>query len=120
MTATASFINSLLNAGFDGATYTGGVITMKLFTGNVPSAGGVEVTGGGYAAQTLSFGAASAKKISTDTTVVFSNLPTTATIVAYGIYSGATLIDEKNLDLPFQADVNVNSLTVSYSFEIGV
>lgn len=120
MTATATFINSLLNAAFDGGTYTGGVITCKLFTGNLPSAGGTEVTGGGYTAQTLSFGTASAKKIQTDTTINFTNMPTTATVVAYGIYSGATLIDEKNLDTPFQADVNVNTLTVSYSFEIGV
>ena len=119
MAATTTFVNALLNAAFAGGTYTGGVITMKLFTGNLPSAGGTEVTGGGYAAQTLSFGAASNKKIQTNTTLTFTNMPTSQTVAAYGIYSGVTLIDEKTLDVPFTADVNVNTLTVSYSFEIG-
>lgn len=119
MAASTTFINNLLNAAFRGTGYTSGTISLKLFTGNVPSAGGTEVTGGGYAAQTLSFSAASAKKINTSTSAVFSNLPTSQIIVAFGVYDGATLIDEKSLDSPFQADVSTNSLTVSYSFELG-
>ena len=119
MAAQTTFINNLLNAAFRGATYTGGTITMKLFTTNIPSAGGVEVTGGGYAAQTLTFAAPSAKKVQTSTSAVYTNLPTSQIIVAYGVYSAGVLIDEKALDTPFQADVNTNSLTVSYSFELG-
>jgi len=119
MTATTSFINNLLNAAFDGGTYTGGTISMKLFTGGLPSSGGTEVTGGGYTSQTLSFGTASSKKIITDVNATFTNLPTSSIITSYGVYDGVTLIDEKLLDNPFQADVNTNSLQISYSFEIG-
>jgi len=120
MTATASFINGLLNSAFRGVTYTGGTITMRLFTGNIPSAGGVQVTGGSYAPQTMSFSPAASKKVQTSANVTFTNLPTSQVIVAYGVYDGASLIDEKSLDSPFIADVNVNTLQVSYSFELGV
>jgi len=119
MAAATTFINNLLNAAFRGATYTGGTITLKLFTGSLPSTGGTEVTGGGYAAQTLTFSAPSAKKVQTSSSAVFSNLPTSQVIVAYGVYSAGVLIDDKALDSSFQADVNTNSLTISYSFELG-
>lgn len=119
MTATATFINAVLNAAFAGGTYTGTTIRMKLFTGNLPSAGGTEVTGGSYSSQILTFSAASAKKINTSSNATFTNLPTSQTIVSYGVYDGATLIDEKLLDTPFTADVNTNTLQISYSFEIG-
>lgn len=117
MAAITTFINSLLNAAFDGGTYTGGVITMKLFTVGLPSATGVEVVGGGYAAQTLNFASASAKTISAST-VTFTDLPT-STIVAYGVYSGATLIDEALLTpSSFTPDVTNNSLEINYSFNL--
>jgi len=116
MSATTPFINSLLEAGFKGTTYTGGVIKLKLFTGNLPSSAGVEVTGGGYVAQTLTFASASVKKI-TSAQVTFTNLPTT-TIVAYGVYSGATLITEKLITPSFTADLSTNELKVTFDFSL--
>jgi len=116
MAATTTFINSLLEAGFKGTTYTGGVIKVKLFTVNLPSSGGVEVTGGSYVAQTLTFASASAKRI-VSAQVTFSNLPTTE-IKAYGIYSGVTLIDEKLIVPSFTADLSTNELKVTYDFSL--
>src|SRR6476620_1462878 len=116
MATQTTFINNLLNAAFRGATYTGGTITMKLFTGSLPSTGGTEVTGGSYAAQTLAFSAASAKSISASPSPIFTGLPTGSTIVAYGIYSAGTLIHEETLSSPFTADVTNNSLTINYTF----
>lgn len=117
MATTNAFINSLLEAAFGGGTYTGGTITMKLFKTGLPSTTGVEVTGGGYSAQTLSFGAAASKRITTSADATFTNLPTD-TIVAYGIYNDGTLIDERTLTTPFTADVTNNTLDISYYFEI--
>lgn len=116
MATQATFINNLLNAAFRGSTYTGGTIKMALFTGNLPSSGGTEVSGGSYARQTLAFNAASAKSISTSASAVFSNLPTGTAIVAYGIYDGTTLIDEKTLTQAFTPDVTNNQLTIGYTF----
>ncbi len=55
MAAQTTFINNLLNAAFRGSTYTGGVIKMKLFKTGLPSTTGVELSAGGYVAQTLTF-----------------------------------------------------------------
>lgn len=118
MPATTTFINDLLEAAFKGETYTGGTITMGLFRTGLPSTTGVEVSGGSYARQTLTFSAASAKAIATSSNVTFTGLPTGQTIVAYGIYDDATLIDEKLLTDSFTADVVNNTLAVSYLFEI--
>lgn len=117
MSATTTFINSILEAAFKGQTYTGGVIKMKLFTGALPSAGGVEVTGGGYAPQTLAFAAAASKVIAASPSPTFTDLPT-VTIVAIGIYSGTTLIDEFLLNPAFTPSVTNNALTHSYSFNL--
>ena len=118
MAAITTFINALLNAGFGGGTYTGATIRIALFSTGLPSGSGVEVTGGSYARQVLSFSAAATKRISTSANATFTNLPTSQNIVAYGIYNNTTLIDEKLLDTPFQADVNTNTLTVSYYFDL--
>lgn len=110
MAATAAFINSMLDYGFTGT------ITMKLFTGTIPSAGGTEVTGGGYAAQTLSMNTASSKVITADNPT-FTDLPTVQ-IVAFGVYKGGTLIDEVTLNPSFTPDVTNNSLELSYAFNL--
>lgn len=118
MSAQTTFIDNLLNAAFDGGTYTGGTIKMKLFQTGTPSGSGVEISGGGYAAQTLAFSAASSKTISTSANAVFTNLPTSQTVVAYGVYDGSTLIDEGLLDTPFTPDTTSNELDISYSFSL--
>lgn len=118
MTAQTSFINSLLQAAFGGGTYTGGTIQMGLFHTGLPSGSGVEVSGGSYARQTLAFGAAAGKEIATNTDATFTDMPTSQTVVAWGIYDGATLIDEGSLTTPFQADITNNELQVSYRFPI--
>lgn len=117
MAAQTSFINSLLDAAFRGQTHTGGTITMKLFTGNLPSLGGTEVTGGSYAAQTVTFTAADAKTITSDGEVTFTDLPT-STIVAYGIYDDGSLIDEGLINPSFTADVTNNTLGITYEFSL--
>jgi len=118
MSAQTTFINNLLDAAFNGGTYTGGTIKMGLFTGNLPSSGGTEVSGGSYVRQTLSFSAATSKKVATSANAVFSDLPTSATIAAYGVYDGTTLIDEKLLDAPFTPGTTSNELDISYYFQI--
>lgn len=111
MAATTSFINSMLTSGFTGT------ITMKLFTVGLPSTTGVEVSGGGYTAQTLALGTATAKRISTLANIVFTNLPTTP-IVAFGIYKAGVLIDEALLNPSYTADVTSNELSISYYFDL--
>lgn len=120
MSAQTAFINSILEAAFGGDTYTGGTITMKLFTTGLPSTTGVEVSGGSYAPQTLAFGAAADKAIGTSANAAFDDLPTgtSNTIVAYGIYDGTTLIDEAALSSPFTPDITNNKLEISYSFDM--
>lgn len=115
MAVQTAFVNALLEAAFGGGTYTGGTITMKLFTVGLPSIDGVEVTGGSYAAQTLTFSPAVNKVKSTSANAVFTDLPTVE-IVAYGIYDGATLKDEELLSPAFTATVTNNTLELSYSF----
>lgn len=117
MASQTTFINSLLNAAFRGQTYTGGVIKMHLYTVGVPSGSGVEVTGGSYIAQTLTLSPAASKAVATSANATFTNLPT-STIVAYGIKSGATLIDEGLLNPSFTADTTNNTLSISYSFNL--
>lgn len=117
MAATVTFINELLEAAFNGGTYTGGTMTMKLFKTGLPSSTGVEVTGGGYSAQTIDFNAATAKTISAGTAVTFTDLPTD-TIVAYGVYDDGVLRDEGLLATPFKADVTNNTLEINYTFEL--
>jgi hypothetical protein len=112
MTATASFINTMLDTAFTGTK------TMKLFRAGLPSTTGVEVSGGGYAAQTVTMAAAAAKEKATSTDVVFSDLPTSQTIVAYGIYIGGVLKDEALLATPFTPSVTNNELNISYKFSL--
>ena len=119
MAASNSFVNQLLDAAFRSQTYTGGVITMGLFSGGLPSGGGTEITGGGYARQTVSFATAVNKSIQTSTDIVFSDMPTGKTVVAYGVYSDNILIDEQLLPQTFTADITNNELRQSYKFEIG-
>jgi hypothetical protein len=110
MSAVASFINTMLDTSFTGT------ITMKLFRVGLPSTTGVEVSGGSYAAQTLTFSSASGK-VKAASSVTFTNLPTGQTIVAYGIYKAGVLVDEGNV-ASFTPDVTNNSLTITYSFSL--
>lgn len=118
MSAQTNFINSILDAAFRSQTYTGGVIKMGLFTVGLPSATGVEVTGGSYVRKTLTFATASAKSIATSADATFTDLPTNKDIVAYGIYNGTTLIDEAMLSTTFRPDITNNELNVSYRFKL--
>lgn len=120
MATQETFINAVLEAIMSGDTYTGGTIQMGLFKTGLPSTTGVEVSGGSYARQTLTFGAADNKQIATSTNIVFSDLPTGAanTIVAYGIYDDGTLIDEGTLTSPFTPDVTNNQIDMGYTFDL--
>lgn len=86
--------NELLDHAFDNAAYTSPTtVYFALFTSN-PTAddAGDEVTGGSYARQAMSFGAASSASTSTDAAITFGGLPdTTSTpITHYGIYDAST------------------------------
>lgn len=119
MSAQSNFINQLLEAAFRGGTYTGGTIRMALFKNGMPTTGGVEVSGGGYSRQELTFGAASNKEIELSTKAKFTDLPTSATIIAYGIYNNTTLIYEDVLATPFTPDVTNNELEIGFKFHLG-
>ena len=118
MAAQTSFINSLLNAAFKGGTYTGGTIKIGLFKTGLPSTTGVEVSSPGYARQTITFSAPASKTIASSANIVFSNLSTSDTIIAWGVFDGTTLIDEGTLSSPFQADTTSNELDISYTFTL--
>jgi hypothetical protein len=115
MPATTSFINTMLDTAF-----TGGTLTMKLFTVGLPSTTGVEVSGGSYAAQTFTMTSAAAKKKSASATIVFTNLPTGTPIVAYGVYKAGTLVQDALLSPAFTPDITNNELQITYSFELNV
>lgn len=118
MSAQATFINNLLNAAFNGSTYTGGTIKMGLFKTGLPSTTGVELSSSGYARETITFNSAASKAIASSADVTFDNLPTGIEIVAWGVYDGTTLIDEGTLTTPFTADTTNNELQLSYSFNL--
>lgn len=120
MSATSTFIHDILEAAFKGETYTGGVITMGLFKTGLPSTTGVEISGGSYSRKTLTFAAASSKKIALSSSAVFNDLPTGSsnTIVAWGVYDDGVLIDDGTLSSPFTADVTNNTLTINYTFDL--
>lgn len=115
MAFTDTFKNELLNAAFRGQTYTGGTIQVALFKTGLPSGGGTEATGSGYSRQTMTFSPASGGSISLTANVVFTDLNTSETYVAYGIYDGTDLIDEAALTSPFTPDLSNNELEVSYT-----
>lgn len=112
MAAQTSFINSMLDTAFTGT------ITMKLFRTGLPSTTGVEVSGGGYAVQTLTMSAAANKVKASSANATFTNLPTSQTIVAWGVYKNGTLIDENTLSSPYTADITNNTLSLGYSFSL--
>ena len=112
MSAQTNVLNTMLDGAFTGT------IQIGLFKTGLPSATGVEVSGGSYARQTLSLSAAASKKKQTSTDAVFSDMPLYQTVLAWGIYQGATLIDEGLLSSPFTADVANNELNISYNFDL--
>jgi len=111
MAATTSFINTILDTAFTGT------FTVRLFKTSLPSTGGVELSGGSYAEQTLSFASAASKSKSASQ-VTFSNLPTGNTIVAYGIYKSGVLVDEKTLAAAYTPDLSTNEMKLTYTFSL--
>lgn len=118
MAVQTSFKNDLLEAAFKGETYTGGTIQIGLFKTGLPSTTGVEVSGGSYARQTGTFGVATDGSISLSSNITFTDLPTTGTIVAFGVYDDGVLIDEDTLSTPFTPDVTNNELEINYTFTL--
>ena len=118
MAIQTTFKNDLLDAAFRGQTYTGGTIQIGLFKTGLPSTTGVEVSGGSYARQTATFSVASGGSITLSSNVTFTNLPTSGTIVAFGVYDDGVLIDEDTLSTPFTPDVTNNELEINYTFAL--
>lgn len=85
--------NRLLDASFGTAAYVAPTTPMKLALVTVlgtATAAGTEVTGGSYARQTLTMGAASAGSASNNALITFTNMPA-ATVVGVDVYdSNAT------------------------------
>lgn len=104
--AETAFINGMLDSAFTGT------LTMRLY-----QSGGTEISGGGYSHQTVTLGTAASKKKSTNSNVIFTNLPTGVTIVAWKVLKDGTVIDSGNLTTPFTADLTSNQLSLSYVFD---
>ena len=109
MAFTTETKNNILNALFNGASLSGGTVTIGLFKPD-----GSEVSGGGYARQTLTFATATSGTISSNN-AVFNNLPTGVQITAYKVFGGSVVLDTQNLDSPFTADISTNTLTVKFT-----
>lgn len=79
--------NQLLDALVGNAAYTVTTpIKLRLMTANgSDSSNGTEVTGGSYASQTITFGAASGGTITNDATINFTNMPA-ATVVGIELW----------------------------------
>ena len=45
-------------------------------------------------------------------------IPTSGTIVAFGVYDDGVLIDEDTLSTPFTPDVTNNELEINYTFAL--
>jgi len=82
--------NQLLDALVGTSTYSvTGAIKLRLMTANGSDASaGTEVTGGSYAAQTITFGAASSGAIENSGAISFTGMPA-ATVVGIEIYDSA-------------------------------
>ena len=97
-------------------------LDVALFDGD-PSGAGTEVSGGGYARQTVtapSWGAASAGSI-TATGIDFGD-PTASwgSVSHYGIYSGATLLRFAALDSVITPDAATTSVTLNVTLSQSV
>lgn len=78
MAAISDYLeNALLNHVFGGTTYTQPTTRyLALFTSATTDAGGgTEATGGSYARQAITFGAASAGTVSNTGTLTYNNMP---------------------------------------------
>lgn len=111
MPAITSFINETLDTMFTGT------FTLHLYSVGTPSTTGVEISGGGYTSQTLAFAAAANKIKATSANVVFTDLPTSTTIVAYGIKKSGVLKDEGTI-ASFTPDVTNNTLEITYQMDM--
>ena len=96
-----------------------GTITMSIHTGAPGDSGAAnEVSGGGYARQTITLSAASARTRTLSNTPVF-NIPGSTTISHYAIWAGATCVDVGALNAS-QAFSTAGTYTVnSGSISIG-
>jgi hypothetical protein len=83
--------NRLLDASFGTAAFTAPTTPIKLAlltAAGSNTAAGTEVTGGSYARQNVTMGAAAAGVASNSNTIAFTNMPA-ATVVAVDIYDSA-------------------------------
>lgn len=82
--------NALLDHVFNGVAYTSPALWLALFTTDPTDANsGTEVTGGSYARQTISFGAASSGQVQNDAQVSFADMPAT-TVTHAAIFDAST------------------------------
>lgn len=83
--------NALLDHVFTGTAYTAPTtLYLALFTNDPTDANtGTEVTGGSYARQTVTFGAAAGGSVSNNAQVEFTDMPAT-TVTHAGIYDALT------------------------------
>lgn len=92
MAAASDYLeDALLDHVLGGTTYTQpATIYLALYTDATTDAGGgTEVTGGSYARQTITFGAASAGSASNNADVDFASMPT-ATVTNWAILDAAS------------------------------
>lgn len=91
MSASNYLENKLLDHILNNTSYTSPAsIYLALYTSNPTDAdSGSEVTGGSYARQAISFGAASSGTCATDTTLTFSSMPS-GTITHWGVRDAST------------------------------
>jgi hypothetical protein len=95
MALSQNYRNSLLDRGF-AANSTANVLTVKLHTGDPGTTGLTEVSGGGYAAQAATFGAASAAAKQNTGPIAF-NIPAATTVAWVSLWDGATFVDKADV-----------------------
>lgn len=91
MSASNYLENIILNEVFNNTDYTPvATIYLALYTSNPTDAdSGTEVTGGSYARQTITFGAASGGSVATDADITFSAMPS-GTVTYWGVRDAST------------------------------
>lgn len=82
-----AFTTAALNAATDGIA--GNITAISLHTADPSTTGASEVTGGTYARQTPTYGAASASSADITASLTF-NIPAGTTVTHYGLWAGAT------------------------------
>lgn len=89
MSLSNTLINSLLDAIFNATAYSVAQVYVSLHTANPGTTGANEATGGSYARQAGSWGAASGGSISNDTAINFTSMPA-STITHVGLWTASS------------------------------